>query len=369
MTNMIQPQIPRLTKTNYGNWSIQMMALLGSQNCWDIIEDGYIEPENAATKVALANEEKKFARRRPVSSTLSAGRKPGFGRSIPVIFCLGRAPNLDDRHWDMKCGCSFRTWELGSIDRGYKLFFRRTTLESSDYIKDDCLIMNCTVGVVRTRLEVGDETFKAHKLILAARSHVFKAQFFGLVGDPNLDKMQVKDFEPSIFKAMLLFIYTDKLPDVREITDSTSMCASTNMAQHLLAAADLYNLDRLKVLCEAKLCEELNADTLTWEVRVRRYYQCKSQVKLLCEMLRNRLVPPEVDSFVTVMQSEGFRHLEESCPSLLSELLKAFASSEESSSLLSSRKRSASSVYGMDLAAEGPAVESVNPNGRRVRRH
>ena len=69
-----------------------------------------------------------------------------------------------------------------------------------------------------------------------------------------------------------------------------------------------------------------------------------------------------------VMQSEGFRHLEECCPSLLSELLKTFASGDESSSLLSSRKRSGSSVYGIDLAAEGPVAESVNPNGRHVRR-
>ena len=100
--------------------------------------------------------------------------------------------------------------------------------------------MNCTVGVVRTRLQgpnqcsipvppsdmgqnlkallesevgcdiifqVGDETFKAHKLILAARSPVFRAQFFGFVGDPNMDKVVVKDFEPSIFKVMLHFTF------------------------------------------------------------------------------------------------------------------------------------------------------------------
>lgn len=122
--------------------------------------------------------------------------------------------------------------------RGYKRFFKRTSLETSDYIKDDCLLINCTVGVVRNRLEgpkqysipvppsdmgqglkdlleseigcdivfeVGDETFKAHKLILAARSPVFRAQFYGLVGDRNLDKVVVKDVEPSIFKVMLLF--------------------------------------------------------------------------------------------------------------------------------------------------------------------
>ncbi|XP_012088619.1 BTB/POZ and MATH domain-containing protein 3 isoform X2 [Jatropha curcas] len=197
---------------------------------------------------------------------------------------------------------------------GYKRFFRRTTLENSDYIKDDCLLMNCTVGVVRTRLvgpkqcfitippsdmgqglkellesevgcdiafQVGDETFKAHKLILAARSPVFRAQFFGLFGDPNLDKVVVKDIDPSIFKAMLLFVYTDKLPDVHEITGTTSMCTSTNMVQHLLAAADLYNLDRLKLLCESKLCEELSAETVATTLALAEQHQC-SQLRAIC---------------------------------------------------------------------------------------
>ncbi|XP_002524218.2 BTB/POZ and MATH domain-containing protein 3 [Ricinus communis] len=278
---------------------------------------------------------------------------------------------------------------------GYKRFFRRTTLENSDYIKDDCLIMNCTVGVVRTRLEgpkqysislppsdmgqglkellesevgcdivfqVGDETFKAHKLILAARSPVFRAQFFGLVGDPNLDKVVVEDIDPSIFKAMLLFIYTDKLPNVHEITGTTSMCTSTNMVQHLLAAADLYNLDQLKLLCESKLCEELSAETVATTLALAEQHQCL-QLKVVC--LKFAANPANLGA---VMQSEGFRHLEESCPSLLCEMLKTFASGDENSSLLSSRKRSGSSIYGLDIAADGAAAESANPMGRRVRR-
>lgn len=72
--------------------------------------------------------------------------------------------------------------------------------------------------------------------------------------------------------------------------------------------------------------------------------------------------------FAAVMQSEGFQHLEESCPSLLCEMLKTFASGDENSSLLSGRKRSGSSIYGLDLGADGAAAESVNPNARRVRR-
>ncbi|XP_060669591.1 BTB/POZ and MATH domain-containing protein 3 isoform X1 [Ziziphus jujuba] len=52
--------------------------------------------------------------------------------------------------------------------------------------------------------QVSDENFKAHKLILAAHSPVFKAQFFGLVRDPSMDKVEVKDVEPFIFKVNIV---------------------------------------------------------------------------------------------------------------------------------------------------------------------
>ncbi|KAJ8480144.1 hypothetical protein OPV22_023871 [Ensete ventricosum] len=46
--------------------------------------------------------------------------------------------------------------------------------------------------------QVGDETFQAHKQILTAHSPVFKAQFFGLIGNPNVDRVVVEDVEPPV---------------------------------------------------------------------------------------------------------------------------------------------------------------------------
>ena len=37
--------------------------------------------------------------------------------------------------------------------RGYSLFFKRTDLDTSDYLKDDCLKVYCRVGVVRSYTE------------------------------------------------------------------------------------------------------------------------------------------------------------------------------------------------------------------------
>ncbi|XP_061363230.1 uncharacterized protein LOC133306870 [Gastrolobium bilobum] len=55
MAEMMQPQIPKLSKSNYGNWSIQMKMLLSSQDIWDLVEDGYIEPANAAAEAVLSD--------------------------------------------------------------------------------------------------------------------------------------------------------------------------------------------------------------------------------------------------------------------------------------------------------------------------
>ncbi|KAB5529592.1 hypothetical protein DKX38_019673 [Salix brachista] len=46
--------LPQLTKSNYENWSIQMRALLGAQDAWEVVEKGYDEP--AATAHQTANQ-------------------------------------------------------------------------------------------------------------------------------------------------------------------------------------------------------------------------------------------------------------------------------------------------------------------------
>lgn len=87
----------------------------------------------------------------------------------------------------------------------------------------------------------------------------------------------------SIFfpQAMLLFIYTDKLPDIHEVMGSASLCTFTVMVQHLLAAADLYNLERLKLLCESKLCEEITTETVATTLALAEQHHCP-QLKAVC---------------------------------------------------------------------------------------
>ncbi|CAM8980733.1 unnamed protein product [Rhodiola kirilowii] len=235
---------------------------------------------------------------------------------------------------------------------GYKRFFKRTLLESSDYLKDDCLSVRCSVGVVRSHtegpkiysidvppsnmgqqfgkllesgkgtdvtFEVDGETFSAHKLVLATRSPVFRAQLFGPMKDHNTQSIQVEDMEASVFKALLHFIYWDSLPNMQELTGLNSKWASTLMAQHLLAAADRYSLERLRLLCEASLCEDVAINTVATTLALAEQHHCL-QLKSVCLQF---VAMPE--NLRAVMQTEGFDYLKQSCPTVLTELLEYVA--------------------------------------------
>ncbi|CDP03595.1 unnamed protein product [Coffea canephora] len=241
---------------------------------------------------------------------------------------------------------------------GYKRFFKRTALETSDYLKNDCLQVHCCVGVVRSQtegpkiysiplppsdigqhfgqllecgkgtdvnFEVNGEKFSAHKLVLAARSPVFRAQLFGPMKDHDTQCIRVEDMEAPVFKALLHFIYWDCLPDMEELTGLNSKGATSLMAQHLLAAADRYGLDRLRLICEANLCEDVAINTVATTLALAEQHHC-FQLKSVC--LKFVAMP---ENLRAVMQTDGFEYLKESCPSVLTELLEYVARINEHS--------------------------------------
>ena len=107
------------------------------------------------------------------------------------------------------------------------------------------------------KITVEDETFDAHRIILEARSPVFHALLNIPMREGSEGVVNIKDIRPPVFKALLHFMYTDALPD--ELGDGQMDAA---IAQHLLEAADRYELVRLRQICENRLCQTVDVDTV-----------------------------------------------------------------------------------------------------------
>ncbi|XP_073365732.1 BTB/POZ and MATH domain-containing protein 1-like [Aegilops tauschii subsp. strangulata] len=104
-------------------------------------------------------------------------------------------------------------------------------------------------------LLVGGREFSAHRFMLAAQSPVFES-LFGPMMDKDTRCVEIADMEPAIFEMLLHYVYTDSLPPCGEGDyDAATM-------QHLLVGAVRYGLDRLKVMCEKRLCRNIDASTV-----------------------------------------------------------------------------------------------------------
>ena len=91
-------------------------------------------------------------------------------------------------------------------------------------------------------------TFFAHKAILAVTSPVFAKMFEHDLQESATSCVTLSDIDPEVFKELLTYIYTDKAPQIQ------------TMASSLLNAAEKYQLDRLKAMCEQQLSYGLQVD-------------------------------------------------------------------------------------------------------------
>uniref|UniRef100_A0A8R7UK71 Uncharacterized protein n=1 Tax=Triticum urartu TaxID=4572 RepID=A0A8R7UK71_TRIUA len=177
-----------------------------------------------------------------------------------------------------------RTFPMGTFSGegdswGYHNFIKKADLEGSQLLKDDCLTITCDVTVIKEihgeenkvppsdlhqhlgdllnskdaadlTFQVGGQTLSAHRCVLAARSSVFKVELLGAMKESSaVSPIEIHDMEADVFKSLLHFIYTDLVPSVLDVV----------IASHLLVAADRYNIVRLKLICEEKLCNHIDS--------------------------------------------------------------------------------------------------------------
>ncbi|XP_048557197.1 BTB/POZ and MATH domain-containing protein 2-like [Triticum urartu] len=158
---------------------------------------------------------------------------------------------------------------------------------------------------------VRDQLFRAHRCVLAARSKVFKAELFGPMKESKTGHIMVDDMEPEVFEALLHFMYTDAMPDDDE--DEGKIVR----LQHLLVAADRYGVDRLKVMCEDKLYEGIDVETVATTLLLAEQHHCED-LKEACI----QFISSPRDKLRAVMATNGFKQLVASCPLLMEDILK-----------------------------------------------
>ncbi|GJM97725.1 hypothetical protein PR202_ga14674 [Eleusine coracana subsp. coracana] len=241
-------------------------------------------------------------------------------------------------------GQTLHAFKQAKESSGWTVLCNRSALEASGAVKEDSFTVECTITVITEVADntapnndvhvllpsssglhhhlgqllqngtgadvsfvVSGESFSAHKAILASRSPVFMAQFFGRMKEDRLERIEIKDMEPAVFRAMLHFIYTDSAPELADQHDCTVV------AQHLLAAADRYGLDKLKLVCEYKLLDGISVSTAATTLALAEQHNCLH--------LKAKCVEFIVANLDAVMATEGYRHLMASCPATMNDLL------------------------------------------------
>ncbi|CAL5081182.1 unnamed protein product [Urochloa decumbens] len=110
---------------------------------------------------------------------------------------------------------------------------------------------------------VEGETFAAHRLVLAARSPVFKAALYGEMAESKASSVvAIEDMRAPTFRSMLDYMYHGSLPVAVAATLEIDDAALKEEFQHLYVAADRYGLDTLKEMCEEVLCARVSVSTV-----------------------------------------------------------------------------------------------------------
>ncbi|CAO2173556.1 unnamed protein product [Urochloa humidicola] len=217
---------------------------------------------------------------------------------------------------------------------GYCQFVKRSDLESL-YVTNGCVTILCVIIILRddpmdiptsdmgihiahlldcpetsdVSFVINGESFPAHRAILAARSPVFKAQLFGSMADAKMPSIVLHDIAPTTFSAMLRFMYTDSLPGDDELGNNAE-----EKFQDLLAVADRYALDRLKLLCARKLWDSVSVDTVATTLVCAETYNCPELKKKCIGFFADE------KNFKKAVFTDGFAQLVQKFPSLFAEL-------------------------------------------------
>lgn len=126
--------------------------------------------------------------------------------------------------------CSFT--ELERLSKDFKNLFSNT---------DTCDVT----------FQVEDQSYKAHKVVLIARSPVFAAMFRHNSLEKQTGIITIPDCDADSFQKFLEFLYSGKLEDI-----------SFSTAMHLYKTSEKYDVEELKYFCVEYMEQYLDEDNV-----------------------------------------------------------------------------------------------------------
>ncbi|KAM3193304.1 hypothetical protein ACQJBY_070099 [Aegilops geniculata] len=266
----------------------------------------------------------------------------------------------------------------GDYSWGINEFLRRDALERSANLKGDSFTIRCDVMVcedsstedpdghvtkvllsdmdqhfsilLQTKVgadvtfEVSGETFNAHRCVLAARSKVFMAQLFGPMkeGTTTSSVIHIEDMEANVFRALLRFIYTDSCPEIdndymeeeQEMSqvleegqedETTKDDMWLQRLQDLFVAADRYDLQRLKCICEMQLSDNIGVRSVMSTLALAEQHHCQGLKEACLKFIQIQ----SSSCMQTVTTTDGWDYVVSTYPSVLKELFVKLASNQQ----------------------------------------
>ncbi|KAF7056760.1 hypothetical protein CFC21_064139 [Triticum aestivum] len=297
----------------------------GYEWCIYYYPDGYQEENSTGHVSILLRLLTKNAKVRVLHKLMLV--EPVSGRSIVVNSC--KTPKVfDDK----------MSWAVPK--------FMKTTAEvESVYLQNDCLLIECELSVIKeteihvppsdlsdnlaTLLEgkigaevtfkVQGEVFSAHKILLAMRSAVFNAQFYGPMRDKGAHDITIDDMQSAVFKSFLHFIYTDSMPSMDDLEDDDKR----EMVKHLLVAADKYAMGRMKMICEGMICKSLDVENVATLLALADKHNCRNLKDACIEFMLSS------NRMNDVIASQGYVQLKRSSPDIIVDVLERAAKSRK----------------------------------------
>ena len=108
-------------------------------------------------------------------------------------------------------------------------------------------------------------TFNVHRNILGIRSKVFKAMFYSMLEEAKRGYVEIEDTDADTVEEMLGYMYAGRLP-----------ASGMKSAERLLIAADKYDLEELKEICENQLSIEITERNACEKLMLADMYKCST---------------------------------------------------------------------------------------------